>query len=112
MQERRVVMTWEAIYDVIDIADYIERDFGKRRADKFEKDIRKQIEDISYIGGIYGNTHIYYRSYSIFKKLFPPSIIFYVIKEPENEIHILRVLREEKDWKNTLKVEQNYTYPE
>ena len=40
------------------------------------------------MGGIFGNTHIYYRAYSIFKKPFPPSIIFYVVKEPENEIHI------------------------
>ena len=112
MQERKIILTWEAIYDLVDIADYIERDFGKSRADRFEKDIRQQITDIGYMGGIYGNTHIYYRSYSIFKKNFPPSIIFYVIKEPENEIHILRVLREERDWKNILKGQKNYTYPE
>jgi len=35
MQERKIILTWEAIYDVTDIADYIERDFGKRRADRF-----------------------------------------------------------------------------
>lgn len=29
MQERSVILTWEAIYDLTDIADYIERDFGK-----------------------------------------------------------------------------------
>lgn len=112
MQERKIILTWEAIYDLTDIADYIERDFGKSRADRFEKDIRQQINNLGYMGGIYGNTHIYYRSYSIFKKTFPPSIIFYVIKEPENEIHILRVLREERDWKKMLKGQQNYTYPE
>ncbi|MCM1082371.1 MAG: type II toxin-antitoxin system RelE/ParE family toxin [Clostridium sp.] len=111
MQEHKVILTWEAIYDLTDIADYIERDFGKNRADRFEKEIKQQIKDIGYMGGIYGNTHIHYRSYSIFKKAFPPSIIFYVIKELENEIHILRVLREERDWKNILKEQQNYTYP-
>lgn len=111
MQERKVVLTWEAIYDLTDIADYIERDFGKSRADKFESDIKQQLKDIGYMGGIYGNTHIYYRSYAIFQKTFTPSIIFYVIKEPENEVHILRVLREERDWKNILKKHQNYTYP-
>lgn len=112
MRERKVILTWEAIYDLTDIADYIERDFGKSRADKFEKEIKQQIRDIAYTGGIYGNTHIYYRSYSIFKKSFSPSIIFYVVREPENEIHILRVLREERDWKNILKKQQIYTYPE
>jgi len=103
MQERKVVLTWEAIYDVTDIADYIEKEFSRERADRFERDIRQEIKDISFLGGIFGNTHIYYRSYSIFKKHFPPSIIFYVVKEPENEIHILRVLREERDWGRILK---------
>ena len=64
------------------------------------------------LGGIFGNTHIYYRSYSVFKKSFPSSIIFYVVKEPEDEIHILRVLREERDWENILEELQEYTYPE
>ena len=41
----------------------------------------------------------------------PLSIIFYVVKEPENEIHILRVLREERDWGRILKEQQEYTYP-
>ncbi|MCM1283775.1 MAG: type II toxin-antitoxin system RelE/ParE family toxin [Muribaculaceae bacterium] len=112
MQERKIVLTREAIYDLTDIADYIEQNFGKSRADRFEKEIRQQIKDIGYTGGFYGNTHIYYRSYSIFKKTFPPSIIFYIINEPKNEIHILRVLREERDWKNILKEQQYYTYPE
>ncbi|MCM1284500.1 MAG: type II toxin-antitoxin system RelE/ParE family toxin [Roseburia sp.] len=112
MQERKVILTWEAIYDLTDIADYIEHNFGKSRADRFEKEIRRQIEDICYMSGIYGNTHVYYRSYSIFKKSFPPSIIFYIINEQKNEVHILRVLREERDWKNILKESQNYTYSE
>ena len=43
---------------------------------------------------------------------FPLSIIFYVVKEPENEIHILRVLREERDWGRILKEKQEYTYLE
>ena len=41
MQERKIILTWEAIYDMTDIADYIERDFGKSRADRFEKDTER-----------------------------------------------------------------------
>ena len=111
MQERKVVLTWEAIYDVTDIADYIEQEFGRERADLFERDIRQEIREISSLGGIFSNTHIYYRTYTVFKKPFPSSIIFYVVKEPENEIHILRVLRQERDWEKILKTQQKYTYP-
>lgn len=49
MQEHKVVITWEAIYDIADIADYIELDFGKNRADKFQSDIiLKQTQDYTY----------------------------------------------------------------
>ena len=74
------------------------------------RDIRRNARAWNYFD--MGGNNIYYLSYSIFKKTFPPSIIFYVIKEPENEIHILRVLREERDWGKILKGQQNYTYPE
>ena len=50
MQERNVVLTWEAIYDVTDIANYIEKEFGRERADRFERDIRQEIKDISFFG--------------------------------------------------------------
>ena len=41
MQEYKVILTWEAIYDVTDITDYIEAEFGQVRADRFQDDIKK-----------------------------------------------------------------------
>ena len=49
---------------------------------------------------------------SIHKRSFPPSIIFYIIMEETKEIHILRVLRHERDWENILLQRSTYTYPE
>jgi len=34
MKERKVIVTWEAIYDIVDIAESIELNFGKEVADK------------------------------------------------------------------------------
>lgn len=110
MQERKVILTWEAIYDITDIADYIEAEFGRARADKFQNDIQEQMQNIKLTGGMFGKTRLFYRNLAIFKKPFSPSIIFYIIKEPESEIHILRVLREERNWSRILKQEQEYTY--
>lgn len=70
MQEYKIRLTWEAIQDVADIAEYI------------------------------------------YKKLFLPSIIFYIVDENLREIHILRILREEQDWAGALVQRQSYTYPE
>lgn len=111
MQEHKIILTWEAIYDITDILEYIESEFGVERADQFQNDIKKQLLALSFTGSAYGNTYILYRSNSIYKKPFLPSLIFYIVKEPEKEIHILRVLREESNWQHILEQKQEYTYP-
>ena len=111
MQEYNVVLTWEAIYDIIDIADYIESGFGMNAANRFQSDIKKQLEKLKYLGGVFCDTNIVYRGLTIHRKLFSPSIIFYVISDDKKDVHILRVLREETDWERILKQTQDYTYP-
>lgn len=110
--EYKVILTWEAIYDVTDIADYIEKKFGIVRADRFQNEIKKEMNHLSCVAGAFPKTHILYRGYDIHKRIFPPSIIFYIYNGQTKEIHILRVLREERDWQKILELEQNYTYPE
>lgn len=112
MQEYNVILTWEAIYDVTDLADNIEEEFGWERADQFQNDIRKRMESLGQLSGAFPDTQILYRNYSIQKRPFPPSIIFYIVKKELQEVHVLRVLREERDWQNILENEQDYTYTE
>ena len=102
MQEYKIILTWEAIYDVTDIADYIEEEFGQQRADRFQSDLKEQMQNLSQFSTAFPRTQILYRGYSIHKRSFPPSIIFYIIMEETKEIHILRVLRHERDWENIL----------
>lgn len=73
--------------------------------------MKRQMTKLGYMGSIFPKTQILYRNYSIQKKPFPPSIIFYVFIEEKQEVHILRVLREERDWQRILKDTQSYTYP-
>ena len=112
MQEYKVILTWEAIYDVIGFADYIEASFGKQRADRFQRNIRAQMEKLGSIGKAFPTTQLMYRGYTIHKKPFPPSVIFYILIDAVHEVHVLRVLREENGWENTLRQEQEYTYPD
>ncbi len=51
-----VILTWEAMYDITDITEYIEIQFGKERSDRFQGDIRNQIFRIS---GWYLRKNIY-----------------------------------------------------
>ena len=62
------------------------------------------------MAGMFPTTQILYRNYPIRKKPFPPSIIFYIFKDDINEIHILRVLREERNWHKLL-THSHYNYP-
>lgn len=112
MQEYNVVLTWEAIYDIVDITDYIEVLFGRQRADCFQNDIKQQAKDLGYMADALPKTQIIYRGYFIHKKLFPPSIIFYIVMDNVREVHVLRVLREEQDWERMLLQHQDYTYPQ
>ena len=49
MQEYKIILTWEAIYDVTDIADYIEEEFGQQHADRFQSDLKEQMQNsVSY----------------------------------------------------------------
>lgn len=49
MQEYKIILTWEAIYDVTDIADYIEEEFGQQRADRFQSDLKEQMQNLSSV---------------------------------------------------------------
>ena len=46
MQEYDVILTLGAIYDITDIADNIEGEFGLKRADQFQDDIQKRMNSI------------------------------------------------------------------
>ena len=35
-----MLVTWEAVYDIAEIADYIEAQFGIARADRFQEEIK------------------------------------------------------------------------
>lgn len=110
MQEHSVILTNEAIYDIVEIEEYIEDYFSYERSEKFRKDIYDKIYGLSSKAGLYGDTEISYRGYKIYMSIFSPSLIFYVIRE--NGVHVLRVLREERDWKRIISVDKDYTYPE
>lgn len=43
MKKRKVIVTWKAIYDIVDITESIESNFGKRVVDNFELEIYRKI---------------------------------------------------------------------
>ena len=58
MHDYKVILTWEAIYDVTDITDYIEAEFDQTRADRLQNDIQSQMKKLGYLSGSFPKTHI------------------------------------------------------
>lgn len=54
MREREVILTMEAVNDVLEITEYIEMAFGKGREDRFQSKIKKEIESLKSIAGVFG----------------------------------------------------------
>ena len=40
MQDYKIILTLEAVYDIADSADYIEAVFGTNRADSFQSELK------------------------------------------------------------------------
>lgn len=110
MHDYDVEWSREAIYDVADIADYIELRFGRERADRFNDDIDNEGEALGHDFRMYTGTGIYYRKKLILKKVFDPSIIFYFIDDTRQTVYIIRVLRHERNWQKILREGISYTF--
>ena len=102
----KTILTIEAIYDVAQIMDYIEMEFGADRAIQFQLDFEtrvQKLDDYSHVG-----TGIRYKGKMICKDIFGPSLIFFVVID--DAIQVLRVLRHEQDWKTMLRTRIRYNY--
>lgn len=108
MQERKVLLTHEAINDIVDAEVYINGQFGEARAGRYRADIKKVLRNLSVEGTIYSESGFYYRNYIIYKKPFPPAIIFWIIRQ--NSIHVLRILRESYNWQRYFRTHRYYEY--
>lgn len=110
MHDYEVIWSRESVYDVADIADYIELRFVRERADRFNDDIDKEGKALGSDFRMYTGTGIYYRKKLILKKMFAPSIIFYFVDETEQKVYIIRVLRHERNWQKILREGICYTF--
>ena len=48
-----IVLTWESIYDVAEIAEYIEDQFSEYDANKFQSNIREEFQKIASNAKLY-----------------------------------------------------------
>ena len=108
MQERKVILTWEAIYDIADAEIWIYDNFGDDQQLKYRECITQELKKLEYQADVLMKTDFVYREYEIYKRPFSPAIIFYVIIE--DAVHVLRILREEENWSLYFRNNEDYEY--
>ena len=109
MKERKVIVTWEAIYDIVDIAESIELNFGKKVADNFQSEIYSKIISLDRDADAFRKLDMTYRGWTIKRRIYKKSLIFYIVKE--SEVHVLRVLTSDQKWEDLFEDDIEYTYP-
>ena len=109
MRKRRVIVTWEAIYDILDITESIELNFGNRVADNFQAGIYSKIISLGQDADVFRKLDMTYRGWIIRRRIYKKSLIFYVLEE--NEVHVLRVLTSDQKWEAMFEDDVEYTYP-
>lgn len=76
MGECRVILTQEAIYDILGVTEYIDETFGEERANLFLHEMEEQMSKLGNAGVIFRKTSFYYRNYSIYQKTFHHLLFF------------------------------------
>lgn len=108
MQELNVLVTLEAVYDILNAEEYIRNEFGEHRALKYRDDIQAELEMLSSDAYLYASSGFVYRGYTIYKKPYSPAIIFWIVVN--GVVHVLRIPREEYDWQHFFETHQNHEY--
>ena len=104
----RVRITNEILYDIADLADNIEENFGVQYAIVFEQEIETALKSLGERYQQYPGTGIFYRGSEIRKLVMRLSVVFYVVLD--DGVHALRALRQERNWEKVLRTETDYTY--
>lgn len=110
MVDYEVIWSREAIYDMSDIADYVELAFGEDRADEFVDEINQTIQELGTKFKLCTGVGIFYKEKLILRKIFSPSIIFFFVDEIKEKVYIIRILRHESDWQKILRETLCYTF--
>ena len=83
--------------------------FGKKVADNFQSEIYSKIISLDRDADIFRKLDMTYIGWTIKRRIYKKSLIFYVVKE--NEVHVLRGLTSNQKWQDLFEDDIEYTYP-
>lgn len=108
-----VIETIEAVDDVINLASYMMRELKNQKAaydflSRYDKEAKK----LGFFPTGYRGIGLEYRGYEIRIKPFGTYNIFFVIDYENQEVVILRVLKDRQNWNDILQLQVTYHFDE
>ena len=106
-----VIETIEAVDDVINFASYMLKEFkNQKAADDFLEKYDNEVKKLGFFPIGYRGIGLEYRGYEIRIKQFGTYNIFFVIDYAEQEVIILRVLKDRQNWIDILQINTTYHF--
>ena len=111
MLNYKVLVTDEAINDIIELVRYIAEDlFNPEAAERLLHNLKREVENCGAFPMKFSDTGIKYRDYIIHKKVFESYLIFYVINSGSQEVYVLRVMKDLMNWCQILRTTEKYHF--
>ncbi|MCM1050001.1 MAG: type II toxin-antitoxin system RelE/ParE family toxin [Clostridiales bacterium] len=108
-----IIETMEAVDDVINFASYMMRKFKNyKAADDFLNRYDNEVNKLRFFPTGYRGIGMEYRGYEIRIKPFGTYNIFFVIDYNEQEVIILRILKDRQNWNDILQIHTTYHFDE
>lgn len=107
----KVLVTDEAIDDILKLVKYIHRELGNPgAAEKLYSNLNREVSNTGLFPLKFSDSGIKYRGYIIHKKVFESYLLFYIIDDKRKMVYILRILKDPMNWQRILQNNKIYRF--
>lgn len=106
-----VMVSDEAIEDVWKLVVYVHTELhNPASSKKLYVNLKREISNMAVLPQQNTASGLYYRGYTIYKKVYQSYIIFYIVDDIQKMVFVLRVLKDIMNWKRIMKVFRNFHF--
>lgn len=109
----KVLVADEAVVDIFELVQYIHTDLcNPDAARKLYYNLNREVKNIGDFPLKFADSGIKYRGHNIHKKVYESYLIFYIFSIENQEVYVLRIIKDSMDWQNILDNTTNiYLFP-
>ncbi|MCM1267781.1 MAG: type II toxin-antitoxin system RelE/ParE family toxin [Bacteroidales bacterium] len=99
----KVLIADEAMADIFELVRYIHTELcNSDAAERLYRNLKREAESMGNFPLKFSDSGMKYRGYTIHKRVYESYLIFYIVSHEEQEVYVLRVIKDLMDWKKML----------